>query len=652
MQKPCNSQPTGPKQRGAGPIRSSPRLSAEQMQTLHEHVRQAFELRYHQAGRELIDTVEGMLGDLSALNETQQAELARLEPLLYPRLLLVAGIKLNHQRSYGAAKQLLARGLELTPSRAPFYGELLVMFGQSAVFSSDAKRGLEPLHTAYHYFSAARHFSTDERLVWQGKTAFYLGAAYQVLGDPLQALQWMLTALEHDQQVGFETFDRYFNQNMSERLPLTGNIAIIYDGLGEYDRAVEYYNLVLDEAQRGEHHEAEMVALYNLGVCSERQGHHERALGYLKRAVALSTELSHVGTTADAWQCIAGIYLDIGRYSDAETALGYAHTTLAPIRDDHARPYALTLLKLGRLRLSQQRPREAIGYFHDTLAVLEKHGILPEIAVETHQKLADTYERIGALDKALEHLRGAYKQDIDYHQTTYNDKMQTLLVKFEVEKARQDKEIYRLKNVELEREVSERRHAEAALARKVSELEALHVQLSKQAETLKRLSERDGLTGLYNRRMLDTRLASIFADSVRDNTPLCVMICDIDNFKSVNDIFSHATGDEVLRIVARLIEDTQPRHSLSARYGGEEFVIVFPGLTIDESHAACETLRERIEAYDWATVHPDLTITLSLGLTARNTHENQDKLLDEADAALYRAKRSGKNRVCIADLPS
>jgi diguanylate cyclase (GGDEF)-like protein len=178
------------------------------------------------------------------------------------------------------------------------------------------------------------------------------------------------------------------------------------------------------------------------------------------------------------------------------------------------------------------------------------------------------------------------------------------------------------------------------------QLQELHEKVREQAGMLKELSIRDGLTGLYNRRHFDEQAALIFAQACRYDRPLTIMIGDIDYFKRVNDRFSHAVGDEVLGCVARILQDSTRESDIVARYGGEEFVIALAETPLTQACSLCEKLRNRIEAHPWQEIHPELCVTMSMGLSADRSLGSFEKMVAAADKKLYEAKSSGRNRVC------
>ncbi|NVD74088.1 diguanylate cyclase [Duganella sp. BJB1802] len=186
------------------------------------------------------------------------------------------------------------------------------------------------------------------------------------------------------------------------------------------------------------------------------------------------------------------------------------------------------------------------------------------------------------------------------------------------------------------------------LARSHEELKESHQTILAQAEQMRELSVRDALTKLHNRRHFDEHATTLFSHAVRHKRPLSVVIGDIDFFKRINDQFSHATGDAVLRQVGEILRSHMRLSDLVARYGGEEFVIAFPETELPQAAALCDKLRNLIEGFPWHEVHPDLKVTMSMGVYADLAAGTAEAMLQKADALLYRAKQTGRNRVCFA----
>ena len=196
----------------------------------------------------------------------------------------------------------------------------------------------------------------------------------------------------------------------------------------------------------------------------------------------------------------------------------------------------------------------------------------------------------------------------------------------------------------VQHEVSVRSRDElGVLATAFNEMSA---ELAEVHSELKELSIRDPLTQLYNRRHFVEQAAKAYEQALRYGHPLSVMIGDLDHFKQINDNFSHAVGDEVLRRVGMLLCEHTRKSDIVARYGGEEFVVVFTETPLAQAVANCEELRQRIEAEPWGEVLEGLHATMSIGVSGNQDGMNGiEDVLHAADLQLYAAKRAGRNRV-------
>jgi two-component system cell cycle response regulator len=158
----------------------------------------------------------------------------------------------------------------------------------------------------------------------------------------------------------------------------------------------------------------------------------------------------------------------------------------------------------------------------------------------------------------------------------------------------------------------------------------------------------DALTGLYNRRYMESHLATLVEQAAGRGKPLTVLILDIDYFKAINDSYGHDAGDDVLREFALRIRKSIRGIDLACRYGGEEFVAVMPETDMAVATMVAERLRRRIasEPFSIQQGKGSVTVTISVGLAALGSpHETAAQILKRADQALYRAKRDGRNRV-------
>lgn len=178
----------------------------------------------------------------------------------------------------------------------------------------------------------------------------------------------------------------------------------------------------------------------------------------------------------------------------------------------------------------------------------------------------------------------------------------------------------------------------------------LEDRLSQARDQLAVLAAHDSLTGLLNRRSIREYAEAALHQAVRAGTAISVILLDLDHFKDVNDRYGHQAGDDALRLVAETISAALRTGDRVGRMGGEEFLVVLPDTALDQATAVAERIRRRVAARPLTL--PDGTrvpLRLSAGVaTAPPVAPALDVLLQQADAALYRAKRGGRNQVCAA----
>jgi len=404
-------------------------------------------------------------------------------------------------------------------------------------------------------------------------------------------------------------------------------VAVVFEELGDPDAAFVSFAHALAGAQASGQRELQARILANIGEAYVNLEQFDRAREPLRQAAALLEDLEDDSLLG--WVRCAQ-----GRLAHGAGELEGAHGLLVQAveltdRGIANRGRAESRVGLGTLYSELGRHEEAVAMLEEALSIAQSVSNRREV-FKTRLALSEAHERAGNLEKALEnykafHLARTEVFDEAARATTHLQRVET-----ELSKERFEREIWRLRNVELA----------TALER-----------LEEQARQLVRLSVRDGLTGVFNRRHLDEQLPSELERARRTNQPISVAMVDLDNFKRINDTVGHAVGDRALQVIAEVIGSLLRQSDFVARYGGEEFAIVFADTNCEAAAAASERIREAIASRDWADIHPDIRLTASFGVAQADATSDAGKLLDEADARLYAAKAAGRNRVVASAVP-
>lgn len=181
----------------------------------------------------------------------------------------------------------------------------------------------------------------------------------------------------------------------------------------------------------------------------------------------------------------------------------------------------------------------------------------------------------------------------------------------------------------------------------VADICATAIQNAYYVDRVRQLAYIDGLTGIFNRRYFDMRIAQEMERARRYNSNLSVIMLDIDNFKRLNDDFGHLLGDEVLRQVSSVLSQQLRKVDVVCRYGGEEFAVLLPQISAEQAFSVAEKLRREVAGYRFSGV--PCAVTISAGAAAHPIHGgSRDEVMKAADTALYTAKQAGRNCVRMA----
>lgn len=548
-----------------------------------------------------------------------------------------------------------AHGLAQAQGDALGLAESIFAVGRAQLALANYQAALAYLETALSHFSVLGDTSGEQRSLVR------IADVYLDLGRCTEALEHYLHGLRLARELG----------DQREEAACLNNLGMVYEELADYGQATASFLASLqlgDERNRA-------AALANLGEVCRKTGRDEEALGYHSQALAVAQRIGSPYLEAAAITCLGHDLYSLGRLVEALDHFRDAQAKLKMMND---RRYELDALR--GLGLTNNKLREygrAIGYHREAAVLAQKLGHPQGEAAalinlgEAHLAAGDSVQALRAADEAVviaegfdlkrplyeahELLSQIYRQNADYevalshfesfhrvreevrsHET--EQRTRALLAQHEVEKAQQETEIYRLKNEEL-----------AQLNQTLQETDRQKTELlsrvEQQAEVLAQLVREDALTGLYNRRYLDEQLDKEVSRARRFGHELSVAICDLDHFKEVNDRFSHAVGDQVLKVVATLFSAHTREVDTVARYGGEEFVLVLPETSLSGALAVCDKVCSAVEGYPWHTLQPGLAVTVSVGVAGGRVKTGTNEFLLQADEQLYEAKRGGRNQV-------
>jgi len=375
-------------------------------------------------------------------------------------------------------------------------------------------------------------------------------------------------------------------------------------------------------------------------------------------AVGLSRQIRETGDWAAADQIV-------------QEGLEYAETALAmAVASNNSYREVLALDNSAMLLSQAGHHAGALRRLDDVLRMAEEHGY-DSMALGARHHRATVLLRQDRMPEAIPILEAALKQAIDLSERPAQLEILLSLSEALERTGQFEPALRRYKQyMALERQLRsavaatrarmlvhlvdlESARLDAAVARnealehraRTLELEDRNRALERRTLDLDRRANEDALTRLSNRHHLETELPRLFAEAYAQAEPLSVVILDIDHFKQVNDTFGHAVGDTVLVRLAQLLLAARRVGDLIGRLGGEEFLLAFPGLSELAAVDVCQRLRRSVEADDWSAIRPGLRVTVSLGVCARSDEATVEQVLERADAAMYRAKRAGRNRV-------
>ena len=432
------------------------------------------------------------------------------------------------------------------------------------------------------------------------RSHYLLAAVFQELGDLSAALENAVQAIDllDDDAVPALRIDHL--ARLADCLGLQGDLG-----------ARERYAEVLQLAEEQGDVDRQLLVLNNRSYVEMLAGEFGTALGLATRLQALAGEHG-VALSIGRLDTVARALMGLGRLAEAEAVLlpGCSPEVLDASPDGDAG--ADFLLTLAEIQRRQGRVAQAQETLDECVRRCEANG-LTSIRVRARREQAELHAAGGHFEAAFTEHKLYSQEALDLQSAQRDARARALQAMYETTEARRQSRRYR------------------------------------------ELSLRDPLTGLYNRRYVDEQLPRLLEAIAGRDEAVSVALLDLDHFKRVNDTFSHDVGDQVLRIVADLLEQATPDAdtggSFAARMGGEEFLLVLVGADPHSAADQLEEVRRSVATHPWGELVPGLPVTISAGLASSVgvLAPVPAELLGRADAHLYRAKRQGRDRV-VGDL--
>ena len=512
-----------------------------------------------------------------------------------------------------------------------------------------------------------------------------IGAAQQALAlaralgredDAMQAAVWLSRNHVHrgDYQAGMDVALQALRSlpegAVAQRVMALHSLLAAASELGRFEHALDAGQEMMRITADGGDAAGTMRALVGLAMCFDRMGNGWQAVRLLSRALEGDTGVPRpVVLMASNQLCAVCLELvhslrDAGADDERERFITLGRTAGERALDllpDPPHPVyeSSVLANLGEILLAQGDTARAEQHLRRSLALATTHALAP-VAERTQASLNDLLLRQGQAAEAADAMQlllgrmgegmlptnAMFALDVAYRACEAAGRHAQALAYFKAAERGRRQMMTGQMRAQSELFVTRTEAEQARLRAEHAQQDAMHER--ERAALLAADAERDPLTGLGNRRHLDRQAAELLPALQLGGRPLVLAQIDVDHFKQVNDRHGHAAGDLVLVALAQILRENTRAGDVLVRHGGEEFIVVLPGTPLAHAVDVCERLRERVEAH--RCLLPDgtpLAVTISIGIAAAPPYA-VDALVQQADAALYAAKRGGRNQLRLA----
>ena len=483
-------------------------------------------------------------------------------------------------------------------------------------------------------------------LLKDGKEPQLLAESLELRGDILSLLGEQSKAMLDFQRARAAYRDSGIDREVE---PLMLSIAVAYRRMGDWPQAQRNFTAAVKRMQDKGDWESVATNLIQLGFLHGESGAPDKALATFREAEAVAKAHDDAFSLNAARLGIAESQIALGQVDAAMVNLQRARAGFAGMQDKANDDMLLILT--GQALAKQGEHVAALAHYELAVPLVQRNGNDRYLAM-IYKLRAASHEALGRNGDALEDFK------------RYTDLQMKLQGKMRLEQSRMleyEYEIHRrdFENRQLRADAAAKQEQVIVLERVrhwqtltlvlaalfLALLTSLALRQWNRSRQLSTLTLVDPLTGVASRLGIENATAAALADAARDNLPLAVLMLDLDHFKSINDRYGHAAGDRVLRAVAKAWQTALRGRDPVGRLGGEEFVVVCADAASVQARVVAERLRESVATLRFAEIDPALRVTVSIGIAHALAGESRDALFRRADAALYRAKQNGRDRV-------
>ncbi|MEM9101336.1 MAG: tetratricopeptide repeat-containing diguanylate cyclase [Pseudomonadota bacterium] len=469
---------------------------------------------------------------------------------------------------------------------------------------------------------------------------------YRLRGDMFSYQGQHQRALE-DLQVAYNIYIK--NNKSPKYASVLNNLASLYVYMGELSLASDTLNELLTIQKRMDDQFAVATTLYNLGKVEHDSNHYQKAELAYNQSLSISQELNDKVGIAYAKSGLGQLYMQESPL-EASQYFKEALTVFQSVYE--LQQTAQTLIFLAEVQLKLRVPDEALNTLNKAMALMNYMSAPPLVRM-AYRLRSEIYAELGDYASAYTAYIDYKKIDDDIYNEERNRQLNQLMVEFETEKQIKENQLLsksnQLKQLTIEQNKRDSKRLNWIIGLFALLIIILGISVSKLiiiSRKLKQLAHTDELSGLPNRRSIFGKSQLEISRCRRHNTPLSLIIFDIDKFKVINDTFGHQIGDAAIQRVSQSCRSLLRNEDAMGRIGGEEFLVLLPHTNHKDAVITAERIRRKIESTDYSDIHAELRVTISLGISglrADDTHLTE--LTHRADMALYKAKESGRN--CI-----